>query len=1061
MERGRPFPSSASFEGFRLRERPGLSAALPPKQLGEELLSAAAAGDLSRLLDAVVRLESGQDICNFNGPKQRTPLHLACLAGSEVCLDLLLRHTTMVDATDAKGKTALALAAKKGCTGLVLKLLQRNASHQAGDENGNTPLHQAAYHGHLETVRCLLDNGAEINPLNEILSTPLHFAAMCGHHAVCELLLQRGGDPNGKNKNSTSALHLAARNGYVACCRVLLQAGADVNCVDPYDQIPLHLAARTGHSDCIELMLEEGAHVNAMDTEGSTAFDWADDFGHGECAVLLWEKGALIKTQTGKETMRWSRPCASGDVPTMRYDHAMAPLGDRIVVFGGYGIPPRRSPLRKQLSMLSSKNKTQGGEEEERAAHMNDVYILDASMQVMSIGKQISMDERGKLNMELSNTRKGANLQLCGDGLTVEYIREEIAETSQPFRRIGDETIAYFEVTVLNQGLKGYIAIGLTDRNFPLNKQPGWVKQSYGYHGDDGQVYHNQGSGIPFGPRFGTGDVVGCGLNYDTGEVFFTKNGAFLGVGWTDARNKELFPSVGLHSPEEKVLFNFGKKPFKFNFDSEMVHWYSPSATGTIPAARSASTLLALDNRRLLLFGGYSPHEMYNDIHLFDAELFTWTHCQTQGLAPTWRDSSASIVRVDGKHSPSHISRSSSFSSPSLSFSSLSSLASSSASLASSLLSVGGSEDNGNGMTLTRSSLTEVRDSLNFGVSGKRKKLPWEEEVDEEEVEEEEEEQEEEEQEQEREEEELEVEELEEEEEQEENEPTDDEEEDYEEKVKGAEEDCKGCNNMEEEREHEHAIDGEVKKQRTERSTFEEQEEEEETEVTQTECLVQMIKEEEQKEERGGYSALLVFGGRFSNRCFNTVHRMYLYDEDVLQQQLQQQHQQQNSQPEEKETIPASSSSDTSPSSTSGTNNNTHNNRHQSFVWEDITAEIRGTPPRPRASHAAAVIGARLWIFGGLTEEKTLLNDVHVLDFEQMKWQKLQITGRPPTPRQNATLTAVGNRLFIFGGWDGRRQHNDIHVLDTGIIFLSSIRYFLVSYFSLCSLLVSCSSRIL
>lgn len=96
MERGRPFPSSSSFEGLRLRERPGLSAALPPKQLGEELLSAAAAGDLSRLLDAVVRLESGQDICNFNGPKQRTPLHLACLAGSEVCLDLLLRHTTMV-----------------------------------------------------------------------------------------------------------------------------------------------------------------------------------------------------------------------------------------------------------------------------------------------------------------------------------------------------------------------------------------------------------------------------------------------------------------------------------------------------------------------------------------------------------------------------------------------------------------------------------------------------------------------------------------------------------------------------------------------------------------------------------------------------------------------------------------------------------------------------------------------------------------------------------------------------------------------------------------------------
>jgi hypothetical protein len=25
--------------------------------------------------------------------------------------------------------------------------------------------------------------------------------------------------------------------------------------------------------------------------------------------------------------------------------------------------------------------------------------------------------------------------------------------------------------------------------------------------------------GIPFGPRFGTGDTVGCGVIYETGEV--------------------------------------------------------------------------------------------------------------------------------------------------------------------------------------------------------------------------------------------------------------------------------------------------------------------------------------------------------------------------------------------------------------------------------------------------------------------------------------------------------------------------------------------------------------
>lgn len=61
---------------------------------------------------------------------------------------------------------------------------------------------------------------------------------------------------------------------------------------------------------------------------------------------------------------------------------------------------------------------------------------------------------------------------------------------------------------------------------------------------------------------------MGCGLIYETGEVFFTKNGKFLGVGYSNAQGKELFPSVGLHSSAEKVVFNLGKKPFKFNFEA-------------------------------------------------------------------------------------------------------------------------------------------------------------------------------------------------------------------------------------------------------------------------------------------------------------------------------------------------------------------------------------------------------------------------------------------------------------------------------------------------------------
>ena len=48
----------------------------------------------------------------------------------------------------------------------------------------------------------------------------------------------------------------------------------------------------------------------------------------------------------------------------------------------------------------------------------------------------------------------------------------------------------YYEVEVKNAGSHGYIAVGwATDRFRNSQKQPGWVADTYGYHGDDGCAY--------------------------------------------------------------------------------------------------------------------------------------------------------------------------------------------------------------------------------------------------------------------------------------------------------------------------------------------------------------------------------------------------------------------------------------------------------------------------------------------------------------------------------------------------------------------------------------------
>lgn len=63
---------------------------------------------------------------------------------------------------------------------------------------------------------------------------------------------------------------------------------------------------------------------------------------------------------------------------------------------------------------------------------------------------------------------------------------------------------------------------------------------SWGYHGDDGKKFHREfqtilyeeddGRGIPYGPTYGKGDVIGCCVDFTQKNAFFTKNGQHLGL---------------------------------------------------------------------------------------------------------------------------------------------------------------------------------------------------------------------------------------------------------------------------------------------------------------------------------------------------------------------------------------------------------------------------------------------------------------------------------------------------------------------------------------------------
>ncbi|KAI0402184.1 ran-binding protein [Xylaria palmicola] len=129
--------------------------------------------------------------------------------------------------------------------------------------------------------------------------------------------------------------------------------------------------------------------------------------------------------------------------------------------------------------------------------------------------------------------------------------------------------IYYFEVTLLSKRKEEAttVCVGFVSKNASLARPPGWEQESWGYHGDDGDIYSGGNVGRKYKDTpFTSGDVIGCGVNFRSGQAFFTKNGANLGTAFRDIKGK-LYPAVGIKKAGEIVRVNFGQSPFVFKID--------------------------------------------------------------------------------------------------------------------------------------------------------------------------------------------------------------------------------------------------------------------------------------------------------------------------------------------------------------------------------------------------------------------------------------------------------------------------------------------------------------
>jgi hypothetical protein len=150
-----------------------------------------------------------------------------------------------------------------------------------------------------------------------------------------------------------------------------------------------------------------------------------------------------------------------------------------------------------------------------------------------------------------------------------------VRESNVIMENNNEETAAYYEVEIISGGFYDQIAIGLTSNdNFPTDVFVGYIPESIGYHGDDGKCFLN-GNNFTYGTRFGTKDVIGCGIT-KSGNIYFVHNGCILPV--LDYKMKgNIYPLITLRG--EHSCIKIIHDPAQFRFKHKKVANYRNPVT--------------------------------------------------------------------------------------------------------------------------------------------------------------------------------------------------------------------------------------------------------------------------------------------------------------------------------------------------------------------------------------------------------------------------------------------------------------------------------------------------
>jgi len=109
--------------------------------------------------------------------------------------------------------------------------------------------------------------------------------------------------------------------------------------------------------------------------------------------------------------------------------------------------------------------------------------------------------------------------------------------------------------------------------------------------------------------------------------------------------------------------------------------------------------------------------------------------------------------------------------------------------------------------------------------------------------------------------------------------------------------------------------------------------------------------------------------------------------------------------------------------------NQLHTIHIEKMRWE--TPKVSGKPPTPRGGCAHCLAGHRLLIYGGEeAKDAPPSEEFWALDLENATWLPLNIRGVSPGPLVHGAAACVGNKAYLFGGFNGKDASAGLHMLD-------------------------------